>query len=361
MFNKILLASGLLSIASVANAAYEIKITDKDIITFGGFIKADSRTVSGDIAYRDFFIGTGAVTEDSNTQTRFLVNETRFNAKYQHEDVTGFIELDFFGGGGNEIISNSSNPRIRHAFIKYKNVLIGQTWSTFMNTSSLVESADFGGPHVAESFLRNSQIRYTNGGFEVALENPETFSNSGSTVVEDPENDAFPDLVVKYTLKGDWGNVSFAGLARQLNTVDTGTGEEFSDTTLGINIAGRIKTVGKDDFRFTVSKGELGRYVGTTSAFDIFNGEVEDTTAFVVAYRHFWTDTIRSTIFFGNATTEESDADRSHYAVNIFKNYTPKLSFGAEFGVFDQKQDISGNAPRDADSTYFQLSAKYVL
>jgi len=360
MFNKILLASGLLSIASVANAAYEIKLTDKDTITFGGFIKADSRTVSGDIAYRDFFIGTGTVTEDSNTQTRFLVNETRFNTKYQHGDVTGFIELDFFGGGGNQVISNSSNPRIRHAFIKYKNVLIGQTWSTFMNTSSLVESADFGGPHVAESFIRNSQIRYTNGGFEIALENPETFSNSGSEIQEDPDNDALPDLIVKYSLKGDWGNVSFTGLARQLNTTNT-AGDEFDDTSLGFNIAGRIKTIGKDDFRFTVSKGELGRYVGTTAAFDIFNGEVEDITAYVVAYRHFWSDNVRSTIFYGNATTEESDADRSHYAINIFKNYTPKLSFGAELGVFDQKQDISGSAPRDADSTYFQLTAKYVL
>ena len=361
MFNKILLASGLLSLATVANAAYEIKLTDKDTITFGGFIKADSRTVSGDIAYRDFFIGTGTVTEDRNAQTRFLVNETRFNTKYQHGDVTGFIELDFFGGGGNEVISNSSNPRIRHAFIKYKNILVGQTWSTFMNTSSLVESADFGGPHVAESFLRNTQIRYTNGGFQIALENPETFSDNASNIQEDPDNDLFPDLVVKYSLKGDWGNVSFAGLVRQLNTTDTTTGEEFDDTTLGFNIAGRVKTVGKDDFRFTLSKGELGRYVGTTSAFDIFDGEVEDTTAFVVAYRHFWSDSVRSTIFYGNATTDESDADRSHYAINIFKNYTPKLSFGAEYGVFDQKQDNTVNAPRDADSTYFQLTAKYVL
>lgn len=57
------------------------------------------------------------------------------NIKYVHGDVTGFIEIDFYGeavsGGGNELITNSSKPRLRHAYIKYKNVLAGQTWTTF--------------------------------------------------------------------------------------------------------------------------------------------------------------------------------------------------------------------------------------
>ena len=85
--------------------------------------------------------------------------------KYTHGDVMGFIEMDFWGGGGNEIVSNSANPRIRHAFIKYKDVLAGQTWSTFMNTSAIPESADFAGATLGLVFIRQGQVRYTMGDF----------------------------------------------------------------------------------------------------------------------------------------------------------------------------------------------------
>jgi hypothetical protein len=36
--------------------------------------------------------------------------------------------MDFYGEGtsGTETVSNSSKPRLRHAFIEYKEVLVGQ-------------------------------------------------------------------------------------------------------------------------------------------------------------------------------------------------------------------------------------------
>jgi hypothetical protein len=71
----------------------------------------------------------------------------------------------------------------------------------------------------------------------------------------------------------------------------------------------------------------------------------------MVAYRHFWTEAVRSSVFYGNITTTESDVDRSHWGVNIFKNYTPKFSVGAEIGNFEM-------AEADADSSYMQVSAK---
>ena len=173
--SKLLLATSLLTMASAANAGYSFNLTDNDTITFGGYIKADVRSISGDVSSPvtndDYWIGHAANIDDLST-TKFSVNETRINAKYVHGDVTGFIEMDFLGGGGNQIISNSSHPRLRHAFIKYKSILVGQTWTTFQNTSSLAEAADFGGPLNASAFIRQGQIRYTNGGLQVSLENP---------------------------------------------------------------------------------------------------------------------------------------------------------------------------------------------
>jgi len=346
MFNnkRLLLASGLLVLAGSAHAGYEIKLTDKDTITFGGYIKGDVRYINGDVTSpvtdNNYWIGHAA--EGDIEQVEFSVRETRFNTKYTHGEVTGFIEMDFYSNTGNEIISNSTNPRIRHAFIKYQNWTVGQTWSTFVNTSALAEAADFGGPLNAAAFIRQGQVRYTHGGFQVAIENPE--SDKG-----DPSQDSVPDVIAKYTFKGDWGNVSVAGLARQLNTVGGN-----SESAFGYGIAGRIKVGAQDDFRFQLHGGETGRYVGVVAARDLVGEEVEETTSFSVAYRHFWTEGVRSTVFYGSTEADVADTKRVHWGVNLFKNYTPKLSLGVEFGNFKMDEI-------DKDSDYLQFSAKYVL
>ena len=344
-FKKVVLATSLLAVTGAANAGYTVKLDDGDTITFGGYIKADVRSISGDVSSPvtndDYWIGHAAVVDDMST-TKFSANETRFNTKYVHGDVTGFIEMDFLGGGGNQIISNSSHPRLRHAFIKYKNILVGQTWTTFMNTSALAEAADFGGPLNASAFIRQGQVRYTNGGLQLSLENPH--SDKG-----DSSQDSIPDFIAKYTFKGDWGNVSVSGLARQLNTMGGN-----SETAIGGGIAGRIKTFGKDDFRFQVHGGETGRYVGVVAARDLVGEEVEETTSYMVAYRHFWTEEMRSTVFYGSTEADVANTKRNHVAVNLFKNFTKQLSFGVEVGNFEMNEV-------NKDSNYLQFSAKYVL
>jgi hypothetical protein len=353
---KLLLASGLLAMAGAANAGYAIKIDDDQTITFGGYIKADLRYTSGNIAARDYWIGTAGVLDESISSTKFAVNETRFNTKYVNGDVMGFIELDFYGAattGGysaaNEKFTNSSNPRLRHAFIKYKNLLVGQTWSTYVNTSTFAETADFGGALNAEAFIRQTQVRYTMGNFQVALENPYSYSADGSG---NPDEDVIPDVVVRYNVKGDWGNVSVTGLARQLNVADSAGGG--TESALGYGVAGRINVFEKDDIRFQLHGGNTGRYVGVAAAQDLVGGEAEDSVSIAVAYRHFWTKDIRSTVFFGNTQTDLSDVDRTHWGVNIFKSYTKQLSFGFEIGNFEM-------ADKNADSDYAQFTAKYVL
>ena len=329
-------------LSGTANAAYEIKVSDDESIKFGGFIKIDGRHVDGNVAYKDFWTGSGSVLPEGASQTKFFANESRINTTYTSNGVTAFVEMDFYGGGGNEIISNSANPRLRHAMIKYEDFVIGQTWSTFMNTSALAETVDFAGAMVGIAFVRNTQIRYSKNGFSVALENPESYGG-------DPANDSMPDMIAKYQFKGDWGNVSVAALVRQLSTPLGNT-----ESAAGVSVAGKINVADKDDFRFQFHQGALGRYVGVAAATDLVGEEVEDSTSFMVAYRHFWTETTRSSVFYGNITTIESDVDRSQWGVNIFKNLTPKFSIGGEVGNFEM-------ADKDADSTYMQVSAKLVF
>ena len=347
---KLAASAVLLGLASQANAAVTLVKTDDTTVTLGGYVKADLRHVSGDLAYRDLWIGNNPGAVDTS-QTKLNVKESRLQFKVQHDDVTGVIELDFYGSGGNEIISNSTGPRIRHAFIKYQEWTIGQTWSTFMPLHALSETLDFGGPHVGEVFIRQSQIRYSKGGWSFAVENPETFGAGGSGTTQE----SVPDFIGRYDHKGDWGQISVAGLLRKLDQ------NGIDGTAAAANIGAKFKLSGKNDIRMQINVGEFGRYAGTTSVPDIAvnaadETEVESGIAYTISYRHFWNDDTRSTVFYGNGQSDTSDQDRSHWGVNLLTNVTPKLKYGVELGEYSVN-----DAGIDLSSAYFQLSAQFAF
>lgn len=359
----LVIGTGLIS--TLANAeALELDFKNGDKMKFGGYLKADARYVSGDLNYQDYWIGNnpGAV---GTSKLGLNIKESRFNISYIHGDWTGFIEMDFYGGGGNEIISNSVNPRLRHAFVKNQNWLIGQTWSTFMPLAALVESLDFGGPMVAEVFIRQVQIRYSIGNWQFAIENSQTFGDndgnggSGNVGVTGTNNDPdsnMPDFVARYNFKGDWGQASVGGLLRK---VDQGG---IDETVTALNLSGKINSIGKDDIRFQLTLGESGRYTGVTLATDIVvdpasgDTKAEETTAWYVGYRRVWNAEYRSTVYYGHGETDVLGHDRSHYAINFIKQHTPNMSIGVELGQY-----VVNDQSVDLDSSYFQTSVKFTL
>ncbi len=340
--SSVFIATGLALASGSANAAYTIKTGEDQSLTFGGYLAADFKQIEGDLAptLDDFWIGTASVEDTS--LSKFSISSSRLNTKYVHGDTTAFVEVDFYTGEGNEILTNSRGPRIRHAFIKHGKWTVGQTWSTFNDTGALAEAVDFGGPLVASGFVRQTQIRYTSGNWQFSVENPESYAG-------DPTQDNVPDVVGKYTAKGDWGHMTFAAVYKNLNTAMGN-----SETGIGYGVTGKIKVGDKDDFRFQVHGGNVGRYVGAAAATDLVGEEVEDSTSFMVAYRHIWNDTYRSNVFYGNHQTDESDRDRSHWGVNLFRKVTDKLTAGFEVGNFEM-------AEVNADSNYLQFQLKYGL
>ena len=96
---------------------------------FGGYIKADfinSWYQNGDVGetspLRDFHLpGQIPVGEiDRNFDLDYHVKESRFNFDVKTQiagrEIHGFIEMDFLmSKSGDEKISNSFNPRLRHA------------------------------------------------------------------------------------------------------------------------------------------------------------------------------------------------------------------------------------------------------
>ena len=351
---------------------------------FGGYVKADmmySDYGGGSYAGagRDFYIaGTVPVGVSGESYLDLHVKESRINFRSTHLLDNGsklgtFIEMDFLlAPGGNERVSNSFQPRLRHAFLTYNKWLFGQTWMTFFNVGALPENLDFVGPAESTIFGRQPMIRYTSGPWQFAIENPETtitpYEGGGRIVADDSH---IPDVVLRYNAKGDWGSFTAAGIVRQLAYKGPSGGMAINDTetSYGISVSGKVVFGNKDDFRWMASTGKgLGRYMGLNTA----NGAVIDadgnlntidSSGIFGSFRHLWNEKWRSNFTLGYLTVDNDieltglgvtkKAQSVHF--NLIYSPQPKLDFGAEIMRANRKVEsgVDGNLTR------LQFSAKY--
>jgi len=371
----------------------EAEKVHKHSYKFGGYVKTDviySDYSSGSVATasigRDFYIPftvpTGPEDATGASYLDFHVKESRINFKSTHLLDNGsklgtFVEMDFLSSGqGNEIISNSYSPRLRHAFVTYDKWLFGQTWMTFFNVGALPENLDFVGPTEATIFGRQAMIRYTSGGLQLALENPLTritpYEGVGDSITAD--DNTLPDAVARYNWSGDWGSMTVAGILRQMridSMNEINPEDQFKDTTTGygVSVSGKFKVGAKDDFRWMASAGGgMGRYFGILLSNGAVldedgNLEVIDSAGMFGSFRHFWNDKWRSNLTLGYSKVD-NDTDltgmkvtkkASSVHVNLIYNPLPKLDFGIEFMMAERELE-NGD---DGDLTRLQFSAKY--
>ncbi|MDO6776901.1 DcaP family trimeric outer membrane transporter [Shewanella sp. 3_MG-2023] len=367
-----------------ANAAV-IENTD---VQFGGYIKVDTMFSdyshgapdSGSISRQFYVPGTiYGVEGNGNQVVDFQARETRFNFKtitdIDDHKLTGFIELDFMThADGNERVSNSYSPRIRHAFVSFDNWTVGQSWTTFQNPAALPENLDFVGAAEGTPFVRQTQIRYTNGGFQLSVENPETTLNgyqspsrilSGSGMV--------PDVVARYNFKTEAGaKLSVAGIARQLNIETRISDTQFDATALGYGVSfSGILPVGADDIKFTATYGKgLGRYMAlnyvNAGVIDA-DGDIEAITSYggFIAYRHWWNDQWRTSVTASAFSADNvvslmgENVNKDSYSgyVNLLYSPVKPLTVGVEYMYAKNSKEngIEGELNR------VMFSAKYVL
>lgn len=380
-------------VAAAAPAAAkpgETKIGDTKL-TWGGYVKADamySRFSEGEVAQstsRDFYVpGTIPVSTGSGESRDFFdahAKETRLFLKTEtpldgHKLGT-HIEFDFIvsQGTGNELVTNAYNPGLRRAFITYDNWLIGQEWSTFQNLGALPETLDFVAfPSDGTVFMRQPQVRYTLGNFQLALENTETsvLPGGGGTVTGSGDG-RIPDAVARYNFKLGAAELSLAGLLRQLHVDNPAAGAvaavSDSSTGGGVSFSGRIP-LGKDDVKFMLTSGEgLGRYLalGTSADAVLANGELSGIgiTAGYLAYKHQWTPTLRSTL---TASTFQADNDIAltggavtksvtSFSGNLLYSPVAKLTFGVEYRHASREVESGADGALDR----LQVSTKYLF
>jgi len=279
-------------------------------VRIGGYVKLDalfnSRSAGANSQGDQLLVpglipvGPGAGDNESN-QLTMHARQSRLNVTTStptgYGPLTTFIEGDFFGADGNQVVSNSHNFRLRHAFGTIGNFGAGQFWTNFLNTSAFTDTLDFGGP-AAQIFIRQSQVRWTQkfggGEWAVSAENPESslVSAAGATVL--PDDDRYPDLIARV----NFGRYAISAMARNIR-IDTPTANE--DKWGGaLFVSGRIP-VGRDDFRFGVYGGNaIGRYTAGFNVDGVLDASgglsLPEVIGGFAAYRHLWRPDLRSSL-----------------------------------------------------------------
>lgn len=369
----------------VAHHEEEDEMARRHSYKFGGYVKLDALysdfgdgAVSGDSAGRDFYlpatIPNGGAGRESYLD--FHAQETRVNFTSNHDLDSGvrlgtFVEFDFMlSDTGDERVSNSYQPRLRHAFFTWDGWLFGQTWTTFQNVGALPENLDFIGPAESTIFVRQAQVRYSRGPWQLALENPETSLTpygGGNRIVTD--DGRYPDLVARYNLDRDWGSFTVSAILRELRYENAAAGIDDATAGYGVSLSGVVKAGARDDFRWMLSSGRgLGRYLGLNTADGAVlaaDGRLQaiDSTGLFGSYRHFWSTRWRSNLTLGYLTVDNDIAltgtgvsrDAGSLHLNLIYSPQPQLDLGVEF-LYAERAIESGD---EGDLQRLQFSARY--
>lgn len=357
---KMVLFTLPLLMASGATHAVEIGVS--------GYAKIDTiydtDQRQGDLSFANQ-LETGASADSEEGGFRQHARESRIRLTATDTDFKVVAEGDFFGAGGNEVVSNSNTFRLRHFYGQSGRWTAGQNWSTFMDFMSFPTVLDFGtGPGV--SFIRQSQIRYTNGGFSFALENPETTIRSSANATLE-STDPLPDIVAKYRSEGETFGFYIAGL---LKKIEADTGDSTESTSASAIHAGAVfKTSSGGRIGLNVITGEPGRYQQEKWSFAdaiLIDGELEaiKSTSVQLTYKQKLSNGSFN-VSYGKLTIDDEHAAEvtavggfetvSEIHVNRIWTVGKNIEYGGEVS-FGEREEFSGDK---GDNTRLQLSAKY--
>jgi uncharacterized membrane-anchored protein YhcB (DUF1043 family) len=306
----------------------------------GGFVRLGVVDSLDPIGSEDrFVVGTIPVGPTDSTAFNegfvFSAKRSRLNLDMRMDSSVGqfraFVEGDFAGAGGTD------NYRLRHAYGQYNRVLLGQTWSTLMDTQAVPEELDFEGLN-AQIQERQPLFRWTKGTVNqrtlaVGFEDPSPEITGGDGISN------FPDFSFRVTQPRDWGHLQGGILLRQIvgELQDT----EKRDKTFGWALTGSgnlsVKRFdARDNLKFQLSYGKgLGRYVndldsvgGLDAVFDP-EGQLRAYPVFAgyLAYQHWWRRNplglfkdLRSTIVAGYVDVDSFDFEADDAYNRTFRN-----------------------------------------
>jgi hypothetical protein len=317
-------------------------------------------------------------------ETIFSIRQSRLGVKAAIPTSKGELntkfEFDLFGVGPD---AGQTTMRVRHVYGELGSFLAGQTNSLFMDGDVFPNTIEYWGP-IGMVFFRNVQLRWTAFNQEgskvaVALEAPGSAIDAGNAEAVAPPNIAagiqgytkYPDVTAQYRMDQGWGHVQASGILRWLGWETTTTVDNEPTGNVmgwGLNLAGGLKTIGKDQLLVQVVYGEgIASYmndccvdVAPNAALD--DGEAVPLLAWLVYYDHYWSDRWSSSVGLSASDQDTTDgqtanamAKGSYASANLLHYPAKNVMMGGEL-IWGQRENKNG---ADASDTRFQFSAKY--
>lgn len=377
---KLLIATAIAA-ATASSAASAFSIQDGQTkMNIYGYIKGDVRysfnqnlydKQQGDPAAIITNINSSGA-DGTNGHLNFTSQQTRLGFDLTQNTDMGAIhaklEGDWASGG------HGYAYRLRHAYVEWNGVLVGQTWSNFTSWNDWANTLDWDGTVGHAGGTRYNQIRYTakvgNGGSaSIALEEPTVYGikNAPSNSMKSQ----LPDINAKFEGKSGMFNYAVGVMGRQFK-LDNGAGVSDTANGYGVFLSGQANLASGTTIGAGVVHGDgLGyHYMFTGEAtFDAayWDGKsiqtLSQTGASAFIQQSVTSDSFVS-LAYGYAKSDYSVADGFSNSdpanfQNAFLTYqiTPvqHLTYGVEYGYYKIK-NIGGNSN---NASQVEFSAKY--
>lgn len=277
--------------------------------------------------------------------------------------IKGVLEMDFH----NTADQPNGLVRIRHAYLQWKGLTAGQTWSTFYDFDGRPQTVDYQGP-AGSTVNRVPLIRYDFSGnnhtWSIALEDPTEEITTKENISVKKQN--MPDMVAAY--KAYWNNrksfLKLGFLGRQLKyTQLDSTQNKIATANLygwGAMAIGKFSLPagkGKDNVKFQMLTGNgIARYLPGTTGMGL-DAAVNSKTnkpeginilAGYIAYQHYWCPKFNSSAIAGAIEVNDKALMGStgfhagvYATANLFYTPVKPLAFGLEY-QYGNRQNVNG-------------------
>ncbi|HET6436584.1 MAG TPA: DcaP family trimeric outer membrane transporter [Anaeromyxobacter sp.] len=358
--------------------------SDSDYSTFAPYLPLNG-SPEAERTNRDYLtVRESRIGLDSGMPTRFGVLSAKFEGDFNNEPRTGGTSQ--YGDVRNVYTQQATNSygfRVRHAYGQFGGLLVGQTWSTFMDVDNFPETVDYNGP-LGATFIRQPQIRFAYptlkaGTFTAAIENSSSYVLDETGTAMAVSASRLPDLVVRWDRGFDWGALSARAVTQELRV--KGEGIDAQKRGYGVALSGSVKVRSGHDFAcagVTYGKG-IGRYLnyieGAVYDPDANAIHTEEAIGAYAGYQLKVSDLLRFNFAYGIVHELNSDftreirnlgLDSGRFGINAFVQQahagffvTPvkAVDIGLE-GIWANRRTLAGE---NGDDLRMNLLARYYV
>jgi hypothetical protein len=276
-------------------------------------------------------------------------------------------------------LDGKTAPTLNQLYVRLDDwVIVGKTYSTFMDDGALPTTLDYNGPSgvtFVRQWLARASIPFGPGwAIQASVEESQADLSGGGALLAVHSDARRPDLAARVRYEGDFGHVQLAGLSRSIDVMAEspfGTRDRHVNGT-GASLSGSLNTFGEDTLLWQAVTGKgVGRYfndplsstgvaLGTDGRFDLLR-----SSGVTLYYQHKWTPDWMSVAGASTLWTSEDGQLRRpdelqrvvYTSANLIHRLTPTLIVGGEV-LWGRATQVGGAS---ATNTRVQLSLRYLI